>query len=77
MKYAVIQVVNGSCSVVAEGFTDVNKARITYHNTCKNLYGDIANVKAMGVLIIDSIGNVIERELYAVDPNEVEEPVEE
>ena len=64
MKYAVVQVVNGNCSVVAEGFSDANKARITYHNTCKNLYGDIANVHTMAIMIIDNLGNIIEKEWY-------------
>lgn len=75
MKYAVIQVVNGSTSVVSEGWADLNKARVSYHNTCKNLYNDIANVKTMAVMIIDWVGNIIERDYY-VAPESDEAPTE-
>ena len=64
MKYAVVQVVNGNCSVVAEGFSDANKARITYHNTCKVIYNDIANVDTMAVMIMDNMGNIVEIDRY-------------
>lgn len=64
MKFAVIQVVNGNFSVATEGWTDISKARVSYHSVCSNLYNDIANVQTMSVMIMDSMGNIIEREFY-------------
>ena len=64
MKYAVIQVVNGNFSIVSEGFTDVNKAMVSFHGTCTALYNDIDNVSTMAVMILDSIGSIVKHESY-------------
>ena len=64
MKYAVVQVVNGNFSVVTEGWTDVNKAKVSYYGTCQALYNDIDNIQTMAVMIIDSLGNILERNFY-------------
>ena len=38
MKYAVINVINGSYSVHAEGFTDPASAKVSYHGLCQSLW---------------------------------------
>ena len=38
MKYAVIQVSNGSHSVVAEGITSLDSAKTTFHQRCAVLW---------------------------------------
>ncbi len=64
MKYAVVQVVNGNFSIVTEGWTDVNKAKSSYYGTCQALYNDIDNIQTMAVMIVDSLGNILERNFY-------------
>ena len=64
MKYAVFQIVNGSCKVISEGWTDIAKAKTSYHGTLKSLYNDIANVQTMAVMIVDNLGNIIEIDRY-------------
>ena len=64
MKYAVFKIVNGSCSVVSEGWTDISKAKVSFHNTCKNLYNEIEGVQTMVVMVLDTLGNVVERDSY-------------
>lgn len=38
MKYAVIQVINGNYSIYAEGITDLNSAKISFHGRCQALW---------------------------------------
>lgn len=38
MKYAIIKVVNGNYSIHAEGFTDVDSAKVSYHGLCQSLW---------------------------------------
>lgn len=52
MKYAVIKVVNGAFSIAAEGFTDVNAAKVNYHGLCQALWND-SNVHTACVMIVD------------------------
>lgn len=78
MKYSVWKIVNGSNEVVSEGWTDISKAKVSFHNTCKVLYNDIANVDTMAVMIMDSMGNIVEIDRYDKSMDEVaEESVEE
>lgn len=64
MKYSVWKIVNGNNAVVSEGWTDIAKAKTSYHNTLTNLYNDIANVQTMAVMIVDNLGNTIEIDRY-------------
>ena len=57
MKYAVIQCVNGSNKVIAEGITDVNRAKVTYHGTCQSLW-NAPDVVTASVMIVDENLNV-------------------
>lgn len=49
MKYAVIKCINGNFSVHAEGFTDVNNAKVSYHALCQTLWNadDVITAEVM------------------------------
>lgn len=49
MKYAVIKCSNGSFAVHTEGFTDLSKAKVSYHGLCQTLWNapDVVTAKAM------------------------------
>lgn len=51
MKYAVIQCSNGNFSVVSE-WSDLEKAKVNYHNVCMNLWNS-KDVVTGAVLIVD------------------------
>lgn len=40
MKYAIIKVINGNYFVHAEGYTDVSKAKTTFHGVCQALWNE-------------------------------------
>ena len=46
MKYAVIKVTDGNFNIHAEGFTDPNAAKISYHGLCQILWNDQNTQKA-------------------------------
>ena len=52
MKYAVIKVVNGNYSVHAEGFTDVDQAKVSFHSLCQSLW-NASDVVTAAVAIVD------------------------
>ena len=52
MKYAVIQVSNGSHSVVAEGITSLDSAKTTFHQRCAVLW-NAPDVELAAVIIVD------------------------
>lgn len=52
MKYAIIKVINGNYSIHAEGFTDINKAKVSYFGLCQSLW-NAADVITACVKIID------------------------
>jgi len=64
MKYAVVRIVNGNFAIATEGWTDVNKAKSSFHGVCQALYNDIDNVQTMAIMIMDSLGNILERDFY-------------
>ena len=53
MKYALIQCVNGSFSIVSEHGENLQAARVAFHNVCKNLW-NASDVISATVAIIDS-----------------------
>ena len=57
MKYAVVQCSNGSFSIVAEGFTDPEKAIPTYADKIKAFH-NAADVEYAYVAIVDENYNV-------------------
>ena len=52
-KYAVIQVSNGSNSIIAEGITSLDSAKTTYHNRCAVLW-NAPDVELAAVMIVDN-----------------------
>ena len=52
MKYAVIKVINGNYNIHAEGFTDLDKAKVSYHGLCQTLW-NAADVETACVSIVD------------------------
>ena len=38
MKYSIIKVVNGNYFIEAEGFTDLDKAKVNFHGVCQTLW---------------------------------------
>jgi len=52
MKYAVIKCINGSFSVHTEGFTDKDKAKVSYHALCQTLW-NADDVITAEVMIVD------------------------
>ena len=52
MKYAVIKVINGNYFVHAEGFTDPDKAKVSYHGLCQSLW-NATDVDTACVMIVD------------------------
>lgn len=73
MKYSVWKIVNGNNALVSEGWTDISKAKVSFHNTCKVIYNDIANVDTMAVMIMDNMGNIVEIDRYDKSMYVVEE----
>lgn len=59
MKYAIIQVSNGSYSVVAEDITDTNSAKVQFHGTCQALW-NAPDVITACVMIVDENLDVLE-----------------
>ena len=52
MKYAVLKVSNGANAVVAEGYTDLNQAKVKFHQTCSTLWA-APDVVLGAVMIVD------------------------
>ena len=52
MKYAVLKVSNGANAVVAEGYTDLNQAKVKFHQTCAALW-NAPDVILGAVMIVD------------------------
>ena len=60
MKYAIIKVINGNYFVHAEGITDVNNAKTSYHGLCQMLW-NAADVENAMVMIVDENLDCVER----------------
>ena len=60
MKYAIIKVINGNYFIHAEGYTDVNAAKVAYHGVCQTLW-NAADVTTAMVMIVDENLDCVER----------------
>ena len=60
MKYAIVKVINGNYSIHAEGITDVNNAKTSYHGLCQILW-NAADVETAMVMIVDENLDCVER----------------
>lgn len=61
MKYAVLKVINGSYFIHTEGWTDLSKAKVSYHDVCKTLW-NADDVVSASVMIVDE--NLYQVESY-------------
>ena len=75
MKYSVIQCVNGSNKIVAEGITDLSFAKVKFHSLCQTLW-NAPDVLTGEVMIVDEQLNCVEgyREFIHHDPQPEPEP---
>lgn len=73
MKYALIQCVNGSFSIVSEHGENLQAARVAFHDRCKILWNATDVIDAW-VAIIDSnltyVDGRIEHITHETEPNE-------
>lgn len=60
MKYAIVKVINGNYFIHAEGITDVNNAKVSFHGLCQQLWNAQDVVTAM-VAIVDENLDVVGR----------------
>ena len=60
MKYGIIKVINGIYFIHAEGYTDVNAAKVAYHGLCQTLWNAQDVVTAM-VMIVDENLDCVEK----------------
>lgn len=58
MKYAIIKVSNGNYFIDTEGYTDVNNAKVAYHNLCAALW-NAPDVLTACVMIVDENLDII------------------
>ena len=71
MKFAVIDVVNGNFAIAAEGFTNVDSAKVNYHGLCQSLW-NASDVQTACVMIVDESLNTIggyKEEIVKSEPN--------
>lgn len=59
MKYAVIKCINGNYYVHAEGITNVDSAKVTFHALCQTLW-NASDVITAEVMIADENLDVVE-----------------
>ena len=76
MKYAVIKIINGNYAVHSEGFTDLNKAKVSYHGFLSALYNDLDGVESFCVMLMNESGMAEEKAQYVapIPIPEAEEP---
>ena len=60
MKYAIVKVINGNYFIHAEGITDVNNAKVSFHGLCQQLWNAQDVISAM-VAIVDENLDVVGR----------------
>ena len=75
MKYAVIQVINGNYSVYAEGMTDINQAKVSFHGRCQALW-NAPDVITGCVAIVDEYLQCVEPYREIINHPEQETPEE-
>lgn len=71
MKYAIIKVINGNYFIHAEGITDVNSAKVQFHDLCKTLWNASDVLKAT-VIIADENLDAVEGYKEVITHSEVE-----
>lgn len=59
MKYSIIKVSNGNYFIAAEGFTDLDKAKVKFHEICQSLW-NAPDVISACVMIVDENLDAVE-----------------
>ena len=59
MKYAIVKVSNGNYSIHAEGITDLDKAKVSFHGVCQTLW-NAPDVITACVMIADENLDAVE-----------------
>lgn len=57
MKYAIIKVINGNYFVHAEGITDINVAKASFHGLCQSLWNAPDVVTATVKIMDENLDN--------------------
>lgn len=60
MKYAIIKVINGNYFIHAEGITNIDSAKTSYHGLCQSLW-NATDVETAMVMIVDENLDCVER----------------
>ena len=60
MKYAIVKCINGNFFIHAEGITDINSAKASWHGLCQTLW-NAPDVVSACVAIVDEKFNIIDR----------------
>lgn len=79
MTYAVVKIINGNFAIHTEGFTDLNKAKVSFYGFLSALYNDLDNVQSFSVMLMNDGGGIIKQENYVAPyvPEVIEDmPVE-
>lgn len=71
MKYAILKVINGNYSIHAEGITDINSAKVSFHGLCQSLW-NAPDVLSACVKIIDENLDTVEGYKEVITHSEVE-----
>lgn len=78
MVYSIIKVINGHYFIHAEGITDLNNAKISFHGLCQTLW-NAPDVITAEVAIVDEQLDVVEgykefihHDVVAEEPSEEE-----
>lgn len=58
MKFAIIKCINGNYSIHAEGITDINSAKISFHQLCATLWNAPDVITAMVKIVDEQLDNV-------------------
>lgn len=76
MKYAIIKCINGAFSIHAEGFTELENAKVNYFGLCQTLW-NAEDVLTAKVMLVDEQLNCVEGYSEFVYHEAQEEPIEE
>ena len=58
MKYAIVKVINGNYFVHAEGFTDLDQAKVSFHGLCQSLWNSSDVITAAVMIVDETLGCV-------------------
>lgn len=71
MKYAIVKVVNGSYAIYAEGITDINAAKVSFHGLCQTLWNAPDVITACVMIVNENLYTVgsYREEICHAEPN--------